>query len=266
MASEDRNFAGLLSAAHDLPPHDGPLRPYFLCSTPRTGSTLLSDALTRNGDFGVPAEYLHPDAISILGRRFGAFSPAGDRFDVAAFVRALVRSRTSRNGRFGIKCHFDQLRVVLGTTAVQGLLGQSQFIRIGRRDRLAQAVSFEIARQQDIWHVRSESADPPPTVVYDQQRLDVALRSISSLEAQWDLFFEANRIDPLTLWYEEIVADPASAGERVLAHLGAPSGARIDLASTGLRRVDSGEKKSWRARYLDGLRFRGLARSGSREA
>lgn len=49
----------LLTAEHDLSDGESEIvRSYVICSTPRSGSTLLAEAMHRTGELGVPAEYI----------------------------------------------------------------------------------------------------------------------------------------------------------------------------------------------------------------
>ena len=48
-----------------------PRAPYLVCSTPRSGSSLLCDALALTGRMGAPIEYFNPDHRRALSERWG---------------------------------------------------------------------------------------------------------------------------------------------------------------------------------------------------
>jgi LPS sulfotransferase NodH len=80
---------------------------YIICTAPRTGSTLLAEALKATGCAGRPAEYFDIHAhneqywIRTLGIR-----------NDAEYIEKVVEAGTTSNGVFGLKVHFHQLRAV----------------------------------------------------------------------------------------------------------------------------------------------------------
>ena len=66
-----------------------PLRTYALCSSPRSGSSLLSEALTFLGSAGSPIEYFDPtNAMRVVWCRWGCGS-------LADYIDSLHRRRCS---------------------------------------------------------------------------------------------------------------------------------------------------------------------------
>jgi len=61
-----------------------PQKTYFLCSTPRSGSTVLCYALQQTGRLGAPDEFFSPDSED----RWGT--------EPDAVIRRLVAERTGR--------------------------------------------------------------------------------------------------------------------------------------------------------------------------
>src|SRR5947209_13992998 len=92
----------------DLPLYEGkPRITYMICSTGRSGSTLLCSLLTNTGVMGVPHEYFNLSRhgqflIKRLKDRADGEIPMEEYFD------ALVKHRTTPNGVFGIKAHINQ--------------------------------------------------------------------------------------------------------------------------------------------------------------
>jgi LPS sulfotransferase NodH len=71
-------------------------RAYLICTTPRSGSTLLCRYLTATGCAGVPDEYLFEKT---LPRFYGKHGVS----DFPSYFRALLENETTPNGVFGLK-------------------------------------------------------------------------------------------------------------------------------------------------------------------
>jgi LPS sulfotransferase NodH len=181
----------------DFKPPVTPTRFYALCSTPRCGSTLVAHLLWRTGRMGAPGEYynLH-DVLFQMQNRFHA-TGIGDYTD------QLLRRRTSPNGVFGVKLHHNHWQTFRHTGRFH-LFSKMKYIRIRRRDRLAQAISYAIARQTRQW-----TADMPARNAAEYRFNDV-LRAVQDLDRQdrdWSSLFAESKIQPLDIVYEEFSAD-----------------------------------------------------------
>ncbi|MBR3663506.1 MAG: hypothetical protein IKN64_02485 [Desulfovibrio sp.] len=89
------------ASQYDFPEYVGKPRWYCLASSPRTGSSLCAEYFEYTGLAGRPLEYFHPKYQEDFSSRW-AF---GDKKN---YICLLERWRTSPNGVFGVKCHFDQ--------------------------------------------------------------------------------------------------------------------------------------------------------------
>src|SRR5437870_9263516 len=76
-----------------------PRRCYVVCTIPRSGSNLLTDGLRDTRRAGMPKQFFLPKAESGYAAEFGV-DPAAD---YAAYVRAIVNTKTTRNEVFGFK-------------------------------------------------------------------------------------------------------------------------------------------------------------------
>jgi LPS sulfotransferase NodH len=85
-----------------------PLRKsYIIASTPRCGSTFLSTVLWQTGVLGAPSEYWNYHkraAVKTIGMRMMERLEAFSRAD---YLTKLLACRTSRNGVFGVKVHYN---------------------------------------------------------------------------------------------------------------------------------------------------------------
>jgi LPS sulfotransferase NodH len=220
------------------------VRTYFVCATPRSGSTLLCRSLAATGIAGRPDEYFErlrhsglprepreyfetiadPSVLALLPET-RAGDPTGADLD-----RELPRhlaAGTTPNGVFGAKLmwgYFGDFLARLGTTpdgsAVERLterFGPIDWIHVTRGDKVAQAVSLWRALQTRAW-----SADDAPETrpVYDAHGIAHLRDQLIEQDAAWRAWFAAKSLDALVVEYERFAADHAATLRDVLAHLG----------------------------------------------
>lgn len=232
----------LALASADFPPWAGlPRRTVIVCSHPRSGSTLVGEAIRFAGGLGCPLEYLHRGFRPTIAERWGA--P-----DLASFVAALHRHRTEPNGVFSIKVFWQDLEEVAHERAptrfpppavtapdawrdhdyrdLLSLLGDilpnPVWVHLERQDRVRQAVSAVVAAQTGLW--RSIPGVGRQTAVgsaeYDYDRILGMVAFAEQSHAHWHAFFAANGLTPYRLTYEELARDFERTVQALLAALG----------------------------------------------
>lgn len=223
-------------------------RRYVIASVPRSGSSLLAHLLWETGVAGAPNEYLNPLQRRRFDERFGALP-------VEVYVERLEKIRTTANGVFGLKIHRHHARRWVESLGLDlaDLAPDARWVTTVRRDRVAQAVSLEIAHQTRRWAHRPEP--PHRQAVYDEHALRRRLRAIGRQISGWAEFFEAHRIVPLTVWYEDLVADPDTTLASVLDHIDPPG---YDSLAPGLDVRDVGRPRP--ERQADGVSAEWIAR------
>lgn len=205
----------------------GPTLPrcaYVLCSSPRSGSTLLSEALAAVGA-GVPIEYLDPtNAMAVCWRRWGCR-------DLGGYVRALHRHRTTPAGVFGLKAHWYHLAAVAGrdvtdeplleraAAALTSIVPGAAAVRVQREDRRRQALSWLRAERTGRWFTVAGTA-PPPVPDVPEAEVDARLRRLDEEEGWWTTLLARLGITPLVVTYEQICADREGVVAAVLDHVG----------------------------------------------
>jgi LPS sulfotransferase NodH len=210
-----------LAADRDLPPTETRMR-YVLLSQPRTGGTLLSEALQRCGHAGLPFEYLNPAAIKLIARRLGM----GNRIALQQMMAAVQRRRTTPNGVFGLHLHLDQITGMMQTAqrAAAWLRRFDRIVFLYRRDKLAQAVSLERSLQSRVWYRETHEAGERDPAAWNVDPWAV-FRHVANFGQQEALIrdmlsgFSAPQME---LTYEELDADFAAAWGRVSDFLGLP--------------------------------------------
>jgi trehalose 2-sulfotransferase len=163
-----------------------PVVSYLVAATQRSGSTLLCRALADTGVAGRPEEYFltgPPEAFP-PGWTFwedGIFAQPHGTMDRETYLELVFRLGTTPNGVFGAKLMWNNVPWVLeklwelprfagldraGT--LRALFPNLHVIRLTRRDRIRQAVSWARATQDGVWVVSdTEPAAPTAPPGYD---------------------------------------------------------------------------------------------------
>ena len=237
----------------DLPPIEGePRITYMLATVPRTGSSWLSHLLWGTGCLGAPLEYLNFEA--------GPYAFAkGMPEQQDRLWRSVRRRRTTPNGVFGFKAFPMQLETLQEVNP--GLLQQvmatvmagtpPKIVYLQRRDRVAHTVSYARAILSGVWRAEQEAgqgAEPE----YSQADLEGAERWIEIHQGAWDEMFREMRLSPLTLWYEDVVADPAGATRQVADYLGVTIDPAAAISVPEVRKQDETHALRWAAKYAEG--------------
>ncbi len=246
-------------------------RNYLICTTPRSGSSLLCSLLGSTAVAGmqrrdrVGHEYL----LELVGRpdqRRG--SGMVDADGLRRFIAdAFDRSRTP-NGVGGFKVMWEQVRrlaLLLGRTASPRsfgfhdfatlLPGTTQFVWLRRRERLRQAVSLVKAVQSQCWN-SAEQARFAGTYAFDYVALERTVRMLGSHEAMWREFFERNAIEPLEVAYEDVVDDRRAQVQRIADFVGVAGAQATDIGEVHYLQQSELVNEVW-VRRLERIRGRG---------
>lgn len=213
---------------------------YLLLGTPRTGSTLLGDALALVGHAGRPREYLLPGMAAYFYRMSGSRDAAG--------YFAHLHDAESENGVFGAKVHWPHLvslqreidegkafpfgmsRVPLaGFTVDEAMIGRltrtidalapdGKLVLTVRADTKAKAVSGFLAQRNEDWFTFVKGAGPEE--VYDRK----AIKALEDRYHAWDVqlaeFLEQLGRPYLTVEYDDLASRYGETVAGVLDHIG----------------------------------------------
>jgi trehalose 2-sulfotransferase len=249
---------------------------YLVCATPRSGSTLLCEALRETGVAGNPLEFFEAvpetgvprrpldylvgledsQALALVrGAPPHTAPPYSDVRDVERYEQHLERVRawgTTANGVFGAKimwAHLVDLGRRLGAadlhSLVDALFAAPRFVWVRRADTVRQAVALWRAMQTQSWRVENETATGEPRYSYAALRHLVVL--LDAHDAAWERFLAPVGPRVLTLTYEEVAASPGDAVARTLAHIGVEA---AELrAHPAMRRQADERSDAWAERY-----------------
>jgi LPS sulfotransferase NodH len=211
----------------------------MICSQPRSGSSLLCEQLANTLHAGMPAEYLRPDRMDMLKRRWGAET-------LDDYLRALVQRKTSPNGVFGLKAHWGQYAKLFGEGT--GPFPELRFIHVRRADHLRQAISLVRALQTGSWSTVIGPENAP--AVFDREDIARKLARVQQEEAAWERFFEHNGVVPHRVGYEALAEAPEATTRAVLEFLGVQLPAGFSFDPPLMERQADELSEEWVARYL----------------
>jgi trehalose 2-sulfotransferase len=265
-----------------------PHHSYLICSTPRTGSSLLCDALTATGVAGRPEEYFQFRARTGFPRRPQEyFEGAADseifdilgprtrveedeaRYDPSRFERYdgylawALEAGTTPNGVFGAKVMWGYFNgFVTGLRwAVPGrqrlsvcelapsVFPNLRYLSVTRRDKVRQAVSLWRALQTWSWSSDQVPAVGTEHLVYSHAAIAHLIRDIEAHEYEWRAYFRECGVEPLTIVYEDFAGRYEDTVRDILRHLEIPEAETAAIAAPHKRPQSDDVSRQWADRY-----------------
>lgn len=238
---------------------------YLICTSPRTGSTLLADGLKAFGHAGQPDEYfdVHPENERHWVERLGIGRDA-------EYFEKIMAAATTTNGVCSLKLHWHQIEVFRAKLAtasghargnvadasladlIRENFGEVRYLWLRRRNKVAQGVSYYRASATGEWRRYREAAaaavPEPKPAEFDYAEIDRLVRLCAGFDQQWENFFRRNRLRPLVLVYEELVKAYEPTLRGVLRFLGLPDVAG-PLVAPRLERQADARSLQWERQY-----------------
>ena len=265
-----------------------PDRSYLICSTPRTGSSLLCDALTATGVAGRPEEYFQFRARTGFPRRpqeyfegvqdaeiFEILGPRTrveddeSRYDPSRFERYedylvwALEEGTTPNGVFGAKVMWGYFNgFVTGLRwAVPGsqrlavcdlapsVFRGLRYLSVTRRDKVRQAVSLWRALQTWSWSSDQSPGDGADHLVYSHAAIAHLIHDIEAHEFEWRAYFRECEVEPLTIVYEDFVGRYEKTVREILHYLEVPEAGTVAITEPRRGRQADDLSREWTDRY-----------------
>lgn len=219
---------------------------YMLCTAARSGSTLLCALLGETGMAGRPGSHFHEPSLETWLQDYQlASQPFASRKDALRAVFAKARERgLGGTDIFGLRMQRNSFPYFIDQAdhlypdrscdveRIEAAFGRTLFIHLRRSDKIAQAVSWEMAEQTGLWHRRADGSElertaPPRAPVYDRKAIARRLDDLTRWDAEWADWFAREGVSPLRLGYDELADAPQRVLARVLDALGLdPAAAR----------------------------------------
>jgi LPS sulfotransferase NodH len=237
---------------------------YIVCTSPRTGSTLLCQGLSYTGRAGTPAEFFdhRPEVEEYWRHRYSI-----DR--EAEYASGIIAATSTPNGVFGTKLHWSTLldmhRALRGTTAsptsarcgsLNDLLLQRfstvRYIWLRRRNKVAQGISHFRAYRTGIWELpagrRPNTIGAAKSVDFDLALVDHCVEWAHIYDNEWAAYFQRRNITPMLLTYEDLSSAYDQNLRAVLSFLDI---AHVDLPDSVplLKRLADEASLKWEQQY-----------------
>lgn len=240
---------------------------YVICTSPRSGSTLLCKLMAATGVAGDPDSYFHrtsvPDWLADLN--VTPAPGASEREMLGLAFQAAIAQGRGETGIFGLRLQRHSFEFFTRKLAVlypdrssdlgrlQAAFGRALFIHLTRHDKVEQAVSYVKAEQSGLWHMAPDGTElerlaPHRDPVYDGTGIRAAVELMTAYDRDWTQWFEREGIEPLRLDYDALSANPSGTLRRVLERLGVNPEAAQGVGP-GVRKLADGTSREWAARF-----------------
>ena len=255
----------------DIPPatfrptEPNPSLAYVICTSPRSGSTLLCDGLSRTGKAGDPAEYFDDRGEVALHWRSRFAIP-----DAAPYADGIVEATKTANGNFGTKLHWTSRQalfrafrnsIVEAAAQPQRLsldellckrFSKVRYIWLRRRNKVAQGVSHFRATRSGIWELplgereRRDFADD--RVAFDFRLIDHCVNWATRYDDEWELYFDRHQLKPMPVFYEDLVERYDVSLRAILEFLGVEH-SDLPKCTPHLQQLADHRSGEWEGRY-----------------
>ncbi len=183
----------------------------FLCFTNRCGSTLVSAEASSLGFCGKPNDHLNYEFFN--SDFVIEYSEKNSIDTLQQYVEAIYTEFRSPLNIFFSKGSLDQIAWMRRSGIIGVAFPHYHYIRVTRRDLIAQAISFLIAEQTGQW----TSFHKPTTAVlsYDREKIAGVLAYFARITADTDIYFSMLDVDPTHFVYEEVQIDLAQVSAKL---------------------------------------------------
>ncbi|MET1414212.1 Stf0 family sulfotransferase [Roseibium sp. HPY-6] len=240
---------------------------YVICTSPRSGSTLLCKLLAATGQAGDPKSYFHKASLDAWQAHFGLEGEVfpGERERLSVLFETARQKGSAGTGIFGLRLQrgsFDFFSAKLNSlhpeltslsARIEAVFGKPLFIHLTRDDKVAQAVSFVKASQTGLWHQAPDGTEierlaPPQEPAYDHARIRQHVEEMMAYDQAWIDWFEDEGLTPRRITYDELARQPVAAVETILRELGqdpkAAAGIELPVA-----RLSDKTNREWIERF-----------------
>lgn len=240
---------------------------YVICTSPRSGSTLLCRLLREVGDAGLPDSHFHEP---LLEKWFGYYGFRKDDFSTQKDALKAVFHSAYEHGKgagqvFGLRLQrhsfnffIEQLSILYPSIPsdklrMEAVFGSTLFVHLTRENKLDQAISYVKAKQSGLWHkapdgTELERLSEPKELVYDAAAIAAQLELSDQMETQWEAWFEDEKIKPLRITYDELSAAPYATLMRVLQALGLEHEPKAEVTPPVAKLADA-TNQEWAERF-----------------
>ena len=238
---------------------------FVICTSPRSGSTLLCKLLAATGISGNPGSYFHDPSLDAWEDYFGLPQQPSRRKRIEAVIARALDKGTKDTGMFGLRLQrgsfdfFMQSLALLHPDAttdiarIEATFGSTCFIHLTRTDKVEQAVSLVRAEQSGLWHRAPDGREierlaAPQDPTYDAARIAEAVDTFETYDADWHRWFEAQAVAPMRVTYDALARDPTGVLSEILGAL-ALDRTRAESVLPEVAKLADATNRDWVARF-----------------
>ena len=246
-----------------------PFKSYVICTSPRSGSTLLCRLLAQTGQSGHPNSHFHTPSMAAWLRSYDLSQTTfpTELAQIKAVFAAAIARGTQDTGIFGLRLQrdsFDFFMQQLGVLhpglatdkdRISAAFGPTFFIHLTRQNKLDQAISLVKANQTGLWHKSADGSDlertaPHQDPIYDPDEISRTIDRLTKLDQDWRDWFTAENITPLTLTYDDLSTAPAEILQQITDRLGLPPSV-VDGIQPNVAKLADSTSRDWTKRYIE---------------
>ena len=220
----------------------------FVAMIPRSGSTLLGEALRQTEAFGSTREWLNPNPVNNIVKfvdRYGTNS----RSDYLDF---FYNFSATANAIASMKCSYMQALPFLYDNLLMECFDEVQFVYQTRENVLEQAVSFYKASQSGQWStLKSEGTSALPG--YNAEGILNCLNELLDMQKSWEIFFHTRGILPLRMSYEQLESDLDGQIRRLSALMNIPPPAPLDQNALKIQKQRDDITAQWVDQFTEDM-------------
>jgi len=187
---------------------------YAIVTPPRTGSTILSDALSATGLAGGPTEHINPLTTLIIKQGL---------LDGVTILSRIASATRTGNGAFGTKLIFNNYERFLeaggGDCGLPQAFGEVRWVRLTREDRVRQAISLFKAVKSGVFNATKE-VSYGDNLGYDGPAIRRHLDSLNAMEDRITDYLAAQGGPVIDFSYEHVAEHLEEVTLEVLRFLG----------------------------------------------
>ncbi|MBE1282985.1 MAG: sulfotransferase [Rhodobacteraceae bacterium] len=214
-------------------------RAFVICTSPRSGSTMLCKLLQETGVAGCPGSHFHRTSLQawLDSYNLHASSYGSEKQALTAIFAAAIAKGSGNTGTFGLRLQQHSLSFFLQKLAVlypepsgdqarlNAAFGPSLFIHLTRENKLEQAISRLKAEQTGLWHRNADGSElerlsAPRQPIYDAAAITAHVKDLTEADLNWNIWFTKQGIQPLRITYDELSDAPTRVLAGVLKALG----------------------------------------------